>query len=130
MSYSIVLFSNLIFHFLEIIWTPKIFNNFSSWEILIFQIVELTFFQFSKSSNFTKPLIIANQSIIILLIDYLGNWLIFQISNFWNFLIWKFLGGIQNIEWPNVERPRFRNFKITNIKITKDELFHFFYLRI
>ena len=41
MSYSIILFSNLIFHFLEIIWTPKIFNNFSSCETLIFQMVEL-----------------------------------------------------------------------------------------
>ena len=28
MSYSIILFSNLIYHFLEIIWIPKIFNNF------------------------------------------------------------------------------------------------------
>ena len=33
---------------------------------------------------------------------------------------------MQNIEWSNVERPGFRNFKTTNIKITKDELFHFF----
>ena len=40
MSYSIILFFNLIFNFLEIIRTPKIFNNFSSCEILIFQIVE------------------------------------------------------------------------------------------
>ena len=46
MSYSIILFSNLIFHFLKIIWTPKIFNNFSSCEILIFQMVELFLFIF------------------------------------------------------------------------------------
>ena len=32
-------------------------------------------------------------------------------------------GGSQNLEGENVERPIFRNFKITNIKITKDELF-------
>ena len=35
-------------------------------------------------------------------------------------------GGVQNIEWWNVERPRFRNFNTTNIEITKDELVHFF----
>ena len=33
---------------------------------------------------------------------------------------------MQNIEWSNVERQGFRNFEITNIKITKVELF--FYL--
>ena len=32
-------------------------------------------------------------------------------------------GGGQDLEQRNVERPIFRNFKITNIKITKDELF-------
>ena len=36
MSYSIILFSNLIFHFLGNIWTPNV----------IFQMVELSFFQF------------------------------------------------------------------------------------
>ena len=128
MSYSIVLFSNLIFHLLEIIWTHKIFNNFSSCDILIFQMLELKFFLFSKLSNLTKLLIIANKSIIVLLVNYFGYCLIFHIRNYWNFLNCKFLGGIQNIEWSNVERPAFRNFKITNIKITKDELF--FYLRI
>ena len=46
MSYSIILFSNLILHFLEILWTPKIFNNFSSCEILSVQMVELFFFLF------------------------------------------------------------------------------------
>ena len=35
-------------------------------------------------------------------------------------------GGVQNLEWLNVERPIFRNFKITNIKIAKDELVDFF----
>ena len=35
-------------------------------------------------------------------------------------------GGVQNLEWSNVERPIFRNFKITNIKITKDQLFDYF----
>ena len=34
-----------------------------------------------------------------------------------------FAGGGQNSERQNVERPIFRNLKITNIKITKDELF-------
>ena len=29
-----------------------------------------------------------------------------------------------------IERPGFQNVKITNIKITKDKLFHFFYSRI
>ena len=67
------LFDSFIFefHFLEIMWTPKIFNNFLSCDInftngriefcFIFQITE-----FYKSVN------------------YLGNWLIFQIINFWN----------------------------------------------
>ena len=32
-------------------------------------------------------------------------------------------GGGQNLERRNVERPVFRNFEITNIKIKKDELF-------
>ena len=39
------LFDNLIyellFHFLEIIWAPKIFNNFWYCKILIFQMVKL-----------------------------------------------------------------------------------------
>ena len=50
MSYSTVLFSNLSFHMLEILWTLKIFNNFSSCEILIYQVVELLFF-FYPGSN-------------------------------------------------------------------------------
>ena len=33
------------------------------------------------------------------------------------------MGGGQNLERRNVERPIFRNFKIANIKIKKDELF-------
>ena len=32
------------------------------------------------------------------------------------------LGGGQNLERQNVERPIFRNFKIMNIKMTKDEI--------
>ena len=32
------------------------------------------------------------------------------------------MGGGQNLERRNVKRPIFRNFKITNIKITKDDL--------
>ena len=37
------------------------------------------------------------------------------------------VGGVQNLEWSNVERPILRNLKITNIKIAKDEfLFDFF----
>ena len=36
------------------------------------------------------------------------------------------MGGGQNLERRNVERPIFRNFKITNIKITTDELFDSF----
>ena len=34
----------------------------------------------------------ANQSIIISLVNYLGNWLIFQIRNFWNFINWTIFG--------------------------------------
>ena len=56
---SIILFSNLIFYFLEIIWTPEIFNDFSSCEILIFQMVKLNFFifhivKFHKTVNQSK----------------------------------------------------------------------------
>ena len=62
----------------------KIFNNFSRCEILILQMVELDFLG-SKFFNFTKLLIIENESIIILFVSCLGNWIIFQIRNFWNF---------------------------------------------
>ena len=34
-----------------------------------------------------------------------------------------FLGGGQNFERRNIVRLKFRNFKVTNIKITKDEFF-------
>ena len=37
-----------------------------------------------------------------------------------------FLGGGQILERRNVERPVFRNFEITNIKIKKDKLFDYF----
>ena len=60
MSYSIILFSNSIFHFLEIIWTLKIFINFSRCDKLIFQMVESIFFPFSKLLNFSKLLILEN----------------------------------------------------------------------
>ena len=33
------------------------------------------------------------------------------------------MGGGQNLERQNVERPVFRNFEIANIKVKKDELF-------
>ena len=39
---------------------------------------------------------------------------------------WAHWGGGQNLERRNVERPIFRNFKITNIEITKDQLFDSF----
>ena len=35
------------------------------------------------------------------------------------------LGGGQNLERPNVERPIFRKFETSNIEITKVELFDF-----
>ena len=35
-------------------------------------------------------------------------------------------GGVQNLKLSNLERPIFRNFKITNIEIAKDELFDYF----
>ena len=38
------------------------------------------------------------------------------------------MGGGQNLERRNVEQPIFRNFKIANIKIMKDELFGSFIL--
>ena len=46
-----------------------------------------------------------------------------KILQFFNFKInWIILlGGGQNLERRNVERPIFRNFKIANIKITEDE---------
>ena len=36
------------------------------------------------------------------------------------------MGGGQKLERRNVERPAFRNFEITNIKIKKGELFDHF----
>ena len=41
-----------------------------------------------------------------------------------------FLGGGQNLERPNVERPIFRLFEYSNIKIMKVELFDFFHFQI
>ena len=52
MSYSIVLFFNLFFHILEIIWTLKVSNNFSNCKILIFQMVKLFFKKMFKFLNF------------------------------------------------------------------------------
>ena len=39
------------------------------------------------------------------------------------------MGGGQNFERRNVERLTFRNFKIANIKITKDEIFDSFIIK-
>ena len=36
------------------------------------------------------------------------------------------MGGVQNLEWSNVKRPIFRNFKITYIRIAKDKLVDYF----
>ena len=38
----------------------------------------------------------------------------------------KIYGGVKTLEGVNAEQPIFRNFKITNIKIAKDELFDYF----
>ena len=38
---------------------------------------------------------------------------------------WPQVGGGKHLERSNVERPIFRNFKISDIKITKVELFDF-----
>ena len=92
MSYSIVLFSNLILHILKIIWMLKIFNNFSSWDI-DFPNGKINLILFFKLLNFTKLLITANYLILILVAKFLRNWLIFQIRNFWN---GKFLDGMVN----------------------------------
>ena len=54
-----------------------------------------------------------------------SNDLIKIFNNFSNCNIF-ILGGKQNLEWSNIERPIFRNFKITNIEIAKDELFDYF----
>ena len=62
--------------------------------------------------------------LIIREIGWFSKLEIFGIFSIGNFLV----GYNIYIEWSNVERPVFRNFKITNIKITKVELF--FYLRI
>ena len=44
------LFSNSFFHFVEIIWTPKIFDNFSNFKTWIFQIVKLWNLNYFKNS--------------------------------------------------------------------------------
>ena len=51
-----------------------------------------------------------------------------KISKFQNCEILKLVygGGGQNFERRNVERLKFRNFKVANINITKDELFDSF----
>ena len=40
--------------------------------------------------------------------------------------IYEILGEGQHLEQPNVERPIVRNFEISHIKRTKDELFYSF----
>ena len=50
----------------------------------------------------------------------------YQRSNFALRSIDNSRGEAQNLERRNVERPIFRNFKITNIEIAKDELFDYF----
>ena len=65
-------------------------------------------------------------------IDGDQNWYFsmkFVLSKFKKFLVQGFIGvgsGGQILELRNVERPIFRNFKIANIKITKNELFDSF----
>ena len=44
-------------------------------------------------------------------------------ENIGHLIIYGTMGWGQNLKRRNVERPIFRNFKIANIKITKDELF-------
>ena len=48
----------------------------------------------------------------------------FEIPKYRPFYNWSFqmFGEVQNLERRNIERPIFRNFKITNIEIKKDEL--------
>ena len=63
----------------------------------------------------------------------MSTWRLFcTINSTFMTIIWHFYGyfrGIsglgQYLEWSNVERPIFRNFKMSNIKITKDELLDF-----
>ena len=54
----------------------------------------------------------------------------FGMFRFWDCRIFEnFLFSIcrvQNLKWSNVERPTFRNFKITSVKIAKDEKFDYF----
>ena len=65
--------------------------------------------------------------ILAVALHFVYTFTIDKISNVHNkFRSLIIMGGIQNLEWSNVERPIFRNFKITNIKIEKDELFDYF----
>ena len=82
MSYSIILFPNFILQ--KSFEHPKYLIIFSSCQILLFHVVELNFLNV-QIVKFAKSLIIANQSIIIFLVNHLENQLIFQIRNFWNF---------------------------------------------
>ena len=77
MSYSIILFSHLIFHFLEIIWTLKIFNNFSSYAILISHMLELKFFFIFQTVKFYK---IVDYSKLVNY--YMISWLFEKLTNF------------------------------------------------
>ena len=51
----------------------------------------------------------------------------FGIPKYRSFYIWD---GSQNFERRNIERLTFRNFKIANIKIMKDELFDGFIIEL
>ena len=71
MSFSIILFSNLFSHFLEI------FNNFSNLKILIFQMLKLNFFLNSRLLNFENSLILQIKKFRIF--DFFRNYSIIAI---------------------------------------------------
>ena len=98
MRYLIILFSNFFFHFLEIIWTPKIFNIFWYCKILIFRMVKFkknlnilnclilkireflklnNYSNFGKLSNFQKNLNLNFRNLL--------NWKINKFSEFFEF---------------------------------------------
>ena len=95
----------LFFHFLEIIRTPKIFNNFRYCKIFLFQISKFVKCQLSKLLNFEN------------------SW-IFKIQQLYQF--WK-SGWFFKLEIFRIllirNRRNFLNWEIANIKIDKDELF-------
>ena len=92
----------------------------------------LNFIRFRTQRKFIRGLRVLSSFFILLLLQNIyccpsGDFF-YRIDKYVMILliVYTARGGVQNLEWSNVERPIFQNLKITNIKIAKNELFDYF----